>query len=149
MLRATRSLFQQAQRSLAFGLTLFACALLLGACYHATCWDDYVVSVDASAVPGATCTLTLSGPRGEASYQFPALPACDDKSASLSCTPSDASPTPDGCVVQGCVLFLGFIADKATALKDRLGATEFEVTASCDGNALATQTVAPQRQCPM
>jgi hypothetical protein len=138
------------KRMLAVGSSAFACALLMGACIDEHCNSEpdlYDAHVDAKTVPGATCTVTLSGAHGEATYEFPALPQCDQAELQPLCTPSDGSPAPDFCKVRACVLELHFSEARGAALLDYLGDAEFRLTATCDGTELETRKGTLQRTC--
>ena len=138
-------------RSLAHELAAVCCALGAVACVDTESGcpepNTYRVFVDTRSAPGAACTLTLAGARGEASYEYPTTRVCGDDESRPPCTPTPGSPTPNSCRVWSCGLKLEFSGARGAALIDQLGSTELELTARCDGQVLETQSVEPFVSC--
>ncbi|MEI9950753.1 MAG: hypothetical protein WDO74_17685 [Pseudomonadota bacterium] len=137
--------------ALARGFAVCGCALLTVACadHEESCPEPhtYHLYVSANSAPGATCALTLVGPRSEATYDFPALPPCTDNDQQPACATAGDSPKPASCKVWACGLLLDFSGTSGAALVDYLGATEFTLTARCDGEVLESRPITPSTGC--
>jgi len=126
--------------------------LVLSACSEPgmSCPDypNYQIFIQVSSMPGALCSVTVSGADRDASYAFPALTECVNGNPPGSpCTAQGDSPRPPTCEVAGCDLIIRFPDTTGNALLNYLGQDTFAYTVRCDAAVVETGTVEPDLAC--
>ena len=111
---------------------------------------SYHFSAVAPATTGALCDVVFSGDATsasrDASYTFPPLRECSDKSAPLRCTVV-SGPEPATCELDNCTLTVDFPGAKGQEISDYLGHYALPYAVTCDDSTTLNGSLEPYLVC--